>query len=141
MMKQCIAHLRLKPQVIIVDEVDYLINSLKIVETLRDLHDLTGVPIVLIGMQEAKNKLGKYRHLYDRISEIVEFKPFSKVDADIIIDELSEIKITDEAKEIIFERINRFRQLIKCISGIENLAKTNGLKTIEAKHVKGLYIE
>ena len=141
MMKQCIAHLRLKPQVIIVDEVDYLINSLKIVETLRDLHDLTGVPIVLIGMQEAKNKLGKYRHLYDRISEIVEFKPFSKEDADIIIDELSEIKITDEAKEIIFERINRFRQLIKCISGIENLAKTNGLKTIEAKHVKGLYIE
>ena len=141
MMKHCIAHLRLKPQVIIVDEVDYLINSLKIVETLRDLHDLTGVPIVLIGMQEAKNKLGKYRHLYDRISEIVEFKPFSKEDADIIIDELSEIKITDEAKEIIFERINRFRQLIKCISGIENLAKTNGLKTIEAKHVKGLYIE
>ena len=96
---------------------------------------------VLIGMQEAKNKLGKYRHLYDRISEIVEFKPFSKVDADIIIDELSEIKITDEAKEIIFERINRFRQLIKCISGIENLAKTNELKAIKAKHVKGLYIE
>lgn len=104
LIEQCITHLRLKPQVIIIDEVDYLINRHRIVETLRDLHDLTGVPIVLIGMQEAKTKLGKYRHLYDRISEIIEFKPFSKDDMDVIVEELSEIKITDEAKEIFFEK-------------------------------------
>lgn len=104
LIEQCITHLRLKPQVIIIDEVDYLINRHRIVETLRDLHDLTGVPIVLIGMQEAKTKLGKYRHLYDRISEIIEFKPFSKDDLDVIVEELSEIKITDEAKEIFFEK-------------------------------------
>ena len=112
LIEQCITHLRLKPQVIIIDEVDYLINRHRIVETLRDLHDLTGVPIVLIGMQEAKTKLGKYRHLYDRISEIIEFKPFSKDDMDVIVEELSEIKITDEAKEIFFEKTNRFRQVI-----------------------------
>ena len=141
LIEQCITHLRLKPQVIIIDEVDYLINRHRIVETLRDLHDLTGVPIVLIGMQEAKTKLGKYRHLYDRISEIIEFKPFSKDDLDIIVEELSEIKITDEAKEIFFEKTNRFRQVIKGISLLENLAKTNGLNKIDVKQVKGLTIE
>ena len=141
LIEQCITHLRLKPQVIIIDEVDYLINRHRIVETLRDLHDLTGVPIVLIGMQEAKTKLGKYRHLYDRISEIIEFKPFSKDDMDIIVEELSEIKITDEAKEIFFEKTNRFRQVIKGISLLENLAKTNGLTKIDVKQVKGLTIE
>ena len=141
LIEQCITHLRLKPQVIIIDEVDYLINRHRIVETLRDLHDLTGVPIVLIGMQEAKTKLGKYRHLYDRISEIIEFKPFSKDDLDVIVEELSEIKITDEAKEIFFEKINRFRQVIKGISLLENLAKTNGLNKIDVKQVKGLTIE
>ena len=141
LIEQCITHLRLKPQVIIIDEVDYLINRHRIVETLRDLHDLTGVPMVLIGMQEAKTKLGKYRHLYDRISEIIEFKPFSKDDLDVIIEELSEIKITDEAKEIFFEKINRFRQVIKGISLLENLAKTNGLNKIDVKQVKGLTIE
>ena len=139
--EQCITHLRLKPQVIIIDEVDYLINRHRIVETLRDLHDLTGVPIVLIGMQEAKTKLGKYRHLYDRISEIIEFKPFSKDDLNVIVEELSEIKITDEVKEIFFEKTNRFRQLIKGISLLENLAKTNGLNKIDVKQVKGLTIE
>ena len=141
LIEQCITHLRLKPQVIIIDEVDYLINRHRIVETLRDLHDLTGVPMVLIGMQEAKTKLGKYRHLYDRISEIIEFKPFSKDDLDVIIEELSEIKITDEAKEIFFEKTNRFRQVIKGISLLENLAKTNGLHKIDVKQVKGLTIE
>ena len=141
LIEQCITHLRLKPQVIIIDEVDYLINRHRIVETLRDLHDLTGVPIVLIGMQEAKTKLGKYRHLYDRISEIIEIKPFSKDDLDVIVEELSEIKITDEAKEIFFEKTNRFRQVIKGISLLENLAKTNGLNKIDVKQVKGLTIE
>ena len=141
LIEQCITHLRLKPQIIIIDEVDYLINRHRIVETLRDLHDLTGVPIVLIGMQEAKTKLGKYRHLYDRISEIIEFKPFSKDDLDDIVEELSEIKITDEAKEIFFEKTNRFRQVIKGISLLENLAKTNGLNKIDVKQVKGLTIE
>lgn len=141
LIEQCITHLRLKPQVIIIDEMDYLINRHRIVETLRDLHDLTGVPIVLIGMQEAKTKLGKYRHLYDRISEIIEFKPFSKDDMDVIVEELSEIKITDEAKEIFFEKTNRFRQVIKGISLLENLAKTNGLNKIDVKQVKGLTIE
>ena len=141
LMKQCIAHLRLNPQVVIVDEVDYLVSHSKEIETLRDLHDLTGNPVVLIGMQESKAKLGKFRHLFDRISEIVEFKPFSKEDMDIIVEELCEIKITDEAKEIFFEKTNRFRQVIKGLSMLEKLAKTNGLNKIDAKHVKGLNIE
>ena len=141
LMKQCIAHLRLHPQIVIVDEIDYLIGHSRTIETLRDLHDLTGAPIVLIGMQESKTKLGKYRHLYDRISEIIEFKPFSKDDLDVIVEELSEIKITDEAKEIFFEKTNRFRQVIKGISLLENLAKTNGLHKIDVKQVKGLTIE
>lgn len=141
LMKQCIAHLRLKPQVIVIDEVDYLINRMRIVETLRDLHDLTGTPVVLIGMQEAKTKLGKFRHLYDRISEVLEFKAFSKEDKEVIVEELSEIRITDEAKEIFFEKTNRFRQVIKGIAMLENLAKTNGLNKIDVKQVKGLNIE
>ena len=58
-----------------------------------------------------------------------------------IVDELSEVIITDEAKDIFFERTNRFRQTIKGISTLENLAKTNGLNKIDVKQVKGLKIE
>ena len=137
---RCKMRLKLKPQVLIVDEIDYLLECGNTIEALRDIHDNVGIPVVLIGMQNSKNKLGKYQHLYDRLSEITEFKPFSKEDVEIIVDELSEIKITDEAKQIIFENTNRFRQLIKIISSLENLAKTNGLNKIDVKQVKGLKI-
>ena len=137
---QCKMRLKLNPHVLIVDEIDYLLESENTIEVLRDIHDNVGIPVVLIGMQNSKNKLGKYQHLYDRLSEILEFQSFSKEDVDIIVDELSEIKITDDAKQIIFENTNRFRQLIKTISGLENLAKTTGLTKIDVKQVKGLKI-
>ena len=139
--EQCINHLRLKPQIIVVDEIDYLVDKAHAIETLRDIHDMAGVPLVLIGMQKAKKKLGNYRHLYDRISEKLEFETFTVEDVDIIVDELSEVKMSQEAKLKLFEKTNRFRQLIKGISLIENLAQTNGLTKIDEKHVKGLSFE
>ena len=54
MFEQCINHLRLNPHIIVVDEIDYLVNSNRAIETLRDIHDMTSVPVVLIGMQQAK---------------------------------------------------------------------------------------
>ena len=139
--EQCINHLRLKPQIIVVDEIDYLVDKAHAIETLRDIHDMAGGPLVLIGMQKAKKKLGNYRHLYDRISEKLEFETFTVEDVDIIVDELSEVKMSQEAKLKLFEKTNRFRQLIKGISLIENLAQTNGLTKIDEKHVKGLSFE
>src|SRR5574344_1352293 len=41
---------------IIIDEVDYLVDK-KSIETLRDLHDRTGCPLVLVGMANVNVKL------------------------------------------------------------------------------------
>ena len=62
---------------IIVDEVDYLLSDFKTIETLRDLHDETGIPIVLVGMSLAKHKLKKHTHLFDSIRiYLIEFQRF-----------------------------------------------------------------
>ena len=37
-----------QPQLIIVDEIDYLINNLKTIEILRDIHDETDCPIIFV---------------------------------------------------------------------------------------------
>ncbi len=63
--------LKQNPQVIFIDEIDYLMNNYKTIETLRDIHDETGCPIIFIGMGLAHRKLERYKHLYDRFSEIV----------------------------------------------------------------------
>src|SRR5574344_2757207 len=53
--RQCVNAVKSKPQMILVDEIDYLLADFKTIETLRDLHDKTGVPVVLIGMNLAKH--------------------------------------------------------------------------------------
>ena len=99
---QVITQLIKQPHPIIVDEINYLTTEYKAIETLRDIHDKTDIPVVLIGMTNANRKIMRYRHLYDRISEIQKFEPFSKKDISMIIDELSEINMTDCAKKINF---------------------------------------
>ena len=42
--------LKQNPQIIFIDEIDYLMNNYKTIETLRDIHDETDCPIIFIGM-------------------------------------------------------------------------------------------
>ena len=46
-------------------------------------------------MSNAKSRIKRFKHLYDRLSEIVQFKPFSKSDIAGIVKELSEIEMTE----------------------------------------------
>ena len=128
---QVVAQLIKTPRIIIVDETDYLTIDSRAVETLRDIHDKTDVPIILVGMGTANKRLQRHKHLYDRLSEIVKFEPFEKTDIDAIINQISEVEFTDCAKKLIYTRTNRFRQLVKVINKAEIMAKANGINSID----------
>lgn len=117
-------------QIIFIDEIDYLMNNYKTIETLRDIHDETGCPIIFIGMGLAHRKLERYKHLYDRFSEILKFETFGMNDLSQIIGQLSEITFTPNAIEYIHTKYNRFRQIIQLINQIETFAKGNNLAEI-----------
>lgn len=134
--KQCNRQLKEDPRVIIVDEIDYLAADSHAIETLRDIHDKANVPIVLIGMGQAEKKLMRYRHLYDRLSEILRFEPFTKKDVKDIIEQLCEIQTTDCAIDYIYNQTNRFRQIVKLINKAENIAKANDLNAIDEATLK-----
>ena len=135
-----IKNLITNPQILIIDEIDYLTIDTKSVETLRDIHDKTNIPIILVGMTNAKSRLKRYKHLYDRLSEIVKFEPFSKQDIAEIIKELSEVAFTDCALRYVNSNINRFRQLVKIINKAEAIAKANGLTSIDEIMLKEIVI-
>src|SRR5574344_134377 len=124
-----------RPRVVIVDEIDYLATDKCAVEMLRDIHDRTHNPIVLIGMSMADKKLKRYKHLYDRFSEILHFESFSIDDVKFLISELSEIKITDEVIQNIYQTKNRFRQIVKLINKAETIAKANDLSEVGLKEL------
>ena len=122
--------LKQKQQMIFIDEIDYLINNYKTIETLRDIHDETNCPIIFIGMGLAHRKLERYKHLYDRFSEILKFETFGVNDIGQIINQLSEISFTPDAVEYIHTKFNRFRQIVQLINQMETFAKDNNLTEI-----------
>lgn len=125
-----ISKLSQKPKIIFVDEIDYLMNNYKSVETLRDIHDKTDCPIIFVGMGLALRKLERYKHLYDRFSEIVKFETFEIEDLSQIFNQLSEIPFTPDSIEYIHKKYNRFRQIVQLICKLECFAKENNLEEI-----------
>ena len=105
-------------------------NNYKSIETLRDIHDETECPIIFIGMGLVHRKLERYKHLYDRFSEILKFEIFGVNDIGQIINQLSEIKFTPEAIEYIYPKYNRFRQIVQLINQMETFAHDNTLEAI-----------
>ena len=128
--------LKQKPQLIIVDEIDYLMNNLKTIEILRDIHDETNCPIIFVGMGLSHKKLERYKHLFDRFSEIVKFETFSINDLKQIFEQLSEIPFTPDAIEFIHKKYNRFRQIVQLINRLEIVAKDNNLEEITLDVIK-----
>ena len=128
--------LKQNPQVIFIDEIDYLMNNYKTIETLRDIHDETGCPIIFIGMGLAHRKLERYKHLYDRFSEILKLEIFGVNDLSQIFGQLSEIPFTHDAVEYIHSKFNRFRQIVQLINQMETFAKDNNLAEITKEIVE-----
>ena len=125
-----------KPKIIFVDEIDYLMNNYKSAETLRDIHDKTNCPIVFIGMGLAHRKLERYKHLYDRFSEIIKFETFGVNDIGQIIGQLSEVTFTPDSIEYIHKKYNRFRQIVQLINQMEIFAKDNNLTEINLEVIQ-----
>lgn len=122
--------LKQEPKMIFIDEIDYLMNNYKTIETLRDIHDETNCSIIFIGMGLAHRKLERYKHLHDRFSEILKFEMFGVNDLCQIINQLSEVPFTSDSIEYIHTKYNRFRQIVQLINQMENFAKDNNLTEI-----------
>ncbi len=128
--------LKQNQQIIFIDEIDYLMNNYKSIETLRDIHDETDCPIVFVGMGLAHRKLERYKHLYDRFSEIVKFETFGVNDIGQIIGQLSEVTFTPDSIEYIHKKYNRFRQIVQLINQMEIFAKDNNLTEINLEVIQ-----
>jgi len=126
-----------RKRTLILDEVDYFTQDSKITETLRDIHDITGTPMVFIGMSQADKRLMRYPHLYDRFVEVVKFQALDRADVKKMAEELSEVQFSDDAIEWISnDSEGKIRKIIALIHRSEHMAKGSKGRTIEAKDFK-----
>lgn len=134
-------HLKQNPQIIIVDEVDYLIGSKNVIEILRDIQDNTGVPIILVGMGAMDKKIARFKHFEDRIYKKLKFEHFSPDDIKEILEQITEIKFTEDAILYLSTRTNQFRQLVKLLEKIEKLSQRNNIDEFNEYTLKGILNE
>lgn len=133
-------HLLQNPKTIIIDEIDYLIEK-NTIETLRDLHDRTGCPLVLAGMGSADKKLARYPHLMDRVYKSLKFEQFNQEDIRQILSEITDLEFTEDAILYLATRTNQFRQLVKLINKLEKLSNTNDIQKLDEYTLKGILNE
>ena len=118
-------------RLVVFDEIDYLTHDSKVIEVIRDIGDLTGAPILFIGMHQADRKLKRYKHLWRRFSQVVRFEPLDLEDVGVVLNEICEVKIDEPVVDKIYETKNLSISLLyRWAHKIEGIARFKKLEKV-----------
>lgn len=86
-----------------IDEADRIVRKSALIEIVRDLHDLAGIPIILVGSENLISLLQRHDMgpVYSRVTEIMEFKALSASDVQRIALELCDLKCSENVASTI----------------------------------------
>lgn len=117
-----------------IDEADYLVNKIDVLEGIRDIYDMANVPIILIGYAQLPRKVKRLPQLVSRIAQHVEFKPADMADIITMADSLLSYTEVEEQllKELLVVSKGNFRRIHTGLTTIERFAKSNNLSTVNS---------
>lgn len=90
-----------KQFLIVIDEADHISRNAKLIETIRDIADLTEVPFILVGMGRIRHNLVRFPQILSRTSRFVGFEPADLLDVKLFLSSICEVKIADDFAEFI----------------------------------------
>ena len=117
MMKAVTKRLMEDPRMIFLDEIDYILKgkSMEMLDVMRDIYDITGVPVVLIGMESSAVRIQARGRFARRISQWVEFNGIDLEDARVVAETLCEVKIADDLLEYAYRQSKtNIDRIVKC---------------------------
>ncbi|WP_368565535.1 AAA family ATPase [Pseudoxanthomonas sp. UTMC 1351] len=110
-----------------VDEADYVVNQERLIDTLRDVHDLSSVPVILVGMAGIDRRISLSPQLAGRMAQWIEFKPASIEDARQLARELCEVAVADDLiAELHTRAAGSIRNIVVGLGKIEQHARNRG---------------
>ncbi|WP_321367652.1 ATP-binding protein [uncultured Desulfuromusa sp.] len=119
------------PRPIFIDEADYLFRQVEMLDSLRDIYDLSGCPVVLVGMEQIARKLQNHGRFARRITEWVEFKGIDLDDTMQVTRDVCEIDVADGLLEHLHNITNgNIGRIIIGLSKIEKMGKANGIDCV-----------
>lgn len=121
-------------RLVFIDEADLL--PISILEMLRNLNERCASPLVLIGENSLKSKIGTRRRLFSRIRRRLEFGPISQHDIAFFLRASLGIKATADVVSIINRHAaGDWRPVLTVAIGIERAMKASNLTEIKAEVV------
>jgi DNA transposition AAA+ family ATPase len=121
-------------RLIMIDEADLL--KMECLEMLRNVNERFACPIMLIGEEDLKGKVGSRRRLASRIRRRVEFGPISKEDIVFFFHTSLGIKTSADVASIIHKHANGdWRPVLTAAIAIERSMKTSNSKELTMEMV------
>tara|TARA_R110002072_G_scaffold302699_1_gene487410 strand:+ start:5260 stop:6003 length:744 start_codon:yes stop_codon:yes gene_type:complete len=116
---------------LIIDEFDYIVEK-NYVELIREIHDKSQAPIILIGEERLPKKLVKWERFHNRILDWVPAQPLAVSDMRVLADHAdTDVHIKDDLLKHVHGLINgRTRRAAVNIALIAEKAKLRGLTEI-----------
>lgn len=122
------------PRPVFIDEADKLVSNKRLIETTRDIHDLSTAPVILIGEGTLRRKIEIIPRLAGRVLEVVEFQPLDLDDAKLMAEQLCEIKLDPELVKHINDTAKGSTRLnVVALQKVENVAKARGARHFSLK--------
>lgn len=148
MREQLIDALRQRFSVFIVDEMDAIAESRKLISLLKEIHDESGCSFVLIGEERVDALIKRYTSFYNRINDSarVHLSGHTAEDVANVVRVRCEWPVDPEVCREIHRRFGSksMRSVIDTIRKLESFARTNPVKMIgmtEYRRITGVRIE
>lgn len=134
MMEAAVKKLSEQPRPIFIDEADYLFRQAEMLDTMRDVYDITGSPVVLIGMEEFARKVQSRGKFARRITQWVEFSGIDGDDAGTLADTLCHVAVSEDLLAYVHKAARKnIGRMVTGLARIEQFAKLNALETVTRK--------
>lgn len=124
---------------LIIDEIDHAMHDVRVLESIRDISDMTEITVIIGGMRGAERKLRRHPHIYSRIADVCRFEAASLADTRAMCDALCEFQVADDlAAEIHRQSSGYFREITNAIAEVERMAKRKKLDLVSLADMSGL---
>lgn len=119
------------PRPIFIDEADYCFSQMAMVDSLRDIYDLSGCPVIMIGMEDVAKKIKSNGRIARRITQWVKFEGLDLEDVKTVANECCEVSISDDLCSYLHQQCSaNIGRIIIGLTRIEKFAKINKMAAV-----------
>lgn len=136
MVDQIVMRLAETGRPLFIDEADYLVDSKRLVDTLRDIHDMSTSPVILIGMTGIDRKLRGHPQLTGRMAQWVEVQGLDADDVRMLAAGMCEVGVDQDLLDDLSRRASpvgsgaEIRRVVVGLGNIEQHARRRGLTKV-----------